>query len=356
MWSIDYKKILWLNDHIMMCLKCQKEIKRRAFYGLHPSCFVDGFDLKEEQKFSHWDPKKSYSSIINSSQDTHYQGRYLKYSARMGPIKYILKLQEKDYEDLPAMEYLCNQIASLLKIKVPEYYLIKISESDLGIKDKAFSNTNVNSILLQTGQKLKDRAFYKTNMNPLEGDSESRMAFVTKNFLQAQIETLHHIYKYLPKGKKHYNCERIIKVIQEQTGKLKDTERFVEITLFDSFIGNEDRHGRNLGIIDTGKSKTLAPMYDNPSYLGLVSETLLGASFNISGCIQTLASRKPKMRDYIQEFERLNLKKACMKFIKKTERNLSKILETVRFAWISDNRKKAFSRFLEQQVKEMGKV
>ena len=335
MWSIDYKKILWLNDHIMMCLKCQKEIKRRAFYGLHPSCFVDGFDLKEEQKFSHWDPKKSYSSIINSSQDTHYQGRYLKYSARMGPIKYILKLQEKDYEDLPAMEYLCNQIASLLKIKVPEYYLIKISESDLGIKDKAFSNSY---------------------MNPLGENSEARMAFVTKNFLQAQIGTLHHIYKYLPKGKKHYNCERIIKVIQEQTGKLKDTERFVEITLFDSFIGNNDRHGRNLGIIDTGKSRTLAPMYDNPSYLGLVSETLLGASFNISGCIQTLASRKPKMRDYIQEFERLNLKKACMKFIKKTERNFSKILETVRLAWISDNRKKAFSRFLEQQVKEMGKV
>ena len=315
----------------MTCLKCRKEIKKQDFYGLHPSCFIDWLRLKEEQEFSDWDPKQPSPSFTDTP-DTHYQGKYLKYSARIGPAKYILKLQEKDCPDLPAMEYLCNKIASLLRIKTPEYYLIKISEMGLKPKDKALSHSN---------------------RNPSQKNTAPVMAFVTKNFLQTQIGALHHIYKYLPKGKKHYNCEQIIKVIQKQTGKLKDAERFVEIALFDSFVGNNDRHGRNLGIIDTGKNKTLAPMYDNPSNLGLQQESLLKFDFNISGCIQTLSSKKPKMSDYIQEFKRLDFKKACMKFITKAEKSFPKIREEIKISWIGENRKKAFSRFLEKQLKEM---
>ena len=317
----------------MICLRCQKEIKKRDFYGLHPSCFVDWFHLKEEQEFSHWDPKRS-SSSFSDTPNTHYHGRYRKYSARIGPIKYILKLQEKDFPDLPAMEYLCNKIASLLRIKVPEYYLIRISGNDLELKDKTFSISHIDSS---------------------KEDRESVMAFVTKNFLQGQTGALHHIYKYLPKGEKHHNCEKIIKIIHKQTGKAKDIERFVEIALFDSFIGNSDRHGRNLGIIEAGENKTLAPMYDNPSHLGLESENSLKWDFNISGCIQTLSFKNPKMQDYIQEFERLGLKETCMKFIKKTQKNFSKIQEEIKLSWISDNRKKAFSRFLEKQMKEIRK-
>ena len=234
----------------MRCFRCQTDIKGESFYGLHANCFLEWFELTDLSEFSDLDLKKStrYSSVhssIEKTADSFYHGRYRKYSAKLGSRQYILKVQESQYPDLPATEYVCNRIASLLGLNVPKYYLIRYQG--------ATDIDQVQSVSKKESQKQHE---------------QEPITFITRNFMQGYVGTLNHIYKYLPKGEKNYNCENIIKIIRKQTRKLVDVDRFVKICLFDAFIGNHDRHGRNLGIIDTGKIRRLAPMYDNPSFSG----------------------------------------------------------------------------------------
>ena len=305
----------------MTCLKCRKSIKNRNIYGLHTSCYKNWFNLSDISHFDHLDPKKQDSSAslphIKKTTDTFYHGQYLKYSAQLNGVKYILKMQQEKYPDIPGMEYTCNQIAALLNLKVPQYYLIKFQET--------------------SGRKRKPR---------------QTLTFVTKNFMQNLTGTLNHIYKFLPKGDQHYNCKQLIKIIQKQTQDTKEVKRIIEICLFDALIGNNDRHGRNLGLINTGKNKTLAPMYDNPSYIGTAQEELLDIQFNISGCIQTSDSKEPKVKDYLKEFRQLGFSKVCAHFIERLINVSPKIIEEVNNSTISQRRKKAFIKYLNSRIKD----
>lgn len=318
----------------MRCIRCQTSITGESFYGLHASCFLEWFELTDLSEFSDLDLKKStrYSSghsSIEKTTNSFYHGRYRKYSAKLGSKQYILKVQESQYPDLPATEYVCNRIASLLGLNVPKYYLIRYQG--------AIEIDQVQSINEKESQK-------KHEQEPI--------AFITRNFMQNYVGTLNHIYKYLPKGEKNYNCENIIKVIREQTGRLVDVKKFVEICLFDTFIGNHDRHGRNLGIIDTGKNRKLAPMYDNPSFLGIQKDDeFLLAHFNPSGAIWTSDSKEPKLSDYIREFKKLKLEKPCQKFIKKIIDKFPLLIKEIQHSEISERRKKAFVNLLNNRLK-----
>ena len=133
-------------------------------------------------------------------------------------------------------------------------------------------------------------------------------------------------------------------------------EKFIEVCLFDAFIGNHDRHGRNLGIIDTGKSKRLAPMYDNPSFLGIQKDDkFLLAHFNISGKIQTSDSKEPKLLDYIKEFKKLKFKKPCLKFITKMICQFPIFIEEIKKSTISKRRKQAFINLLKTRLQDCKK-
>ena len=307
----------------MICLKCRKLIKKQNIYGLHTACYKDWFKLSDIAPFSHLNPKKQNTSgsfsNIKKTNDTFYHGQYLKYSAQLNEVKYILKVQQDKYPDLPGMEYTCNKTAVLLGLKVPQYYLIKF-------------------------QAISDQ-------NPKE-KSKTSLTFVTKNFMQNFTGTLNHIYKFLPKGEKYYTCKKLIKIIQKQTKDPKAEKQFVEICLFDSFIGNNDRHGRNLGIIDTGKNQILAPMYDNPSYIGIAKDELLDIQFNISGCIQTSPSKKPTVKDYLTEFKKLGFSKVCTHFIEKLINRYPEIIKEVKHSEISKRRKNAFIKFLNNRRKD----
>ncbi len=312
----------------MNCLKCYKLIVEKTIYGLHINCYHEWFNLTEPQtRFNKLDPKKADSSSnyssIKKNKNTFYHGRYRKYSAQLDSTQYILKIQEEEFPELPAIEYICNKMATLLNLKVPDYYLIKFDTDE--------DNQNIDS-------------------------AQGLMTFVTRNFMQDHKGTFNHIYKFLPRNSHSYNCKNIIQVIQQQTGKLADVERFVEICLFDALIGNNDRHGRNLGIIDTGANKQLAPMYDNPSFLGTEKDALMGAHFNPSGSIWTSCSKEPKVLDYIQEFQKLGLKKSCLNFIKKVKNQFPKLIEEVEISQISQRRKKAFTNLLKNRLKDFENV
>ena len=341
---------MWYIDYIMKdykCFKCQKSIQNRPVYGLHARCFVQWFALPEDSyEFYDLDrkPAVSYSSAglagrsapsISKSKDSFYHGRYRKYSARLGGQQYILKVQEPKYPDLPAMEYLCNKIATILGIKVPDYYLIcwtSDSHSPHGADE------------------IAPPAIKELKKNEL-------MAFVTKNFMQEYPKgALHHIYKFLPKGGKNYNCQNIIKAIMAETNQPAEVEKFIKICLFDSFIGNGDRHGRNLGIINTGRKKRLAPMYDNPSHFGTENEGMLGGQFNYSGHIWTSSSKEPKIKDYIQEFIKFKWEKTWLQFSQKMMKKNPEIIQEVQLSEISEKRKQAFIRFLNDRLKDIKQV
>ncbi|MDE0118755.1 MAG: HipA domain-containing protein [Bdellovibrionales bacterium] len=285
-------------------------------------------DLKKFTRYS------SDHSSIEKTTNSFYHGRYRKYSAKLGSRQYILKVQESQYPDLPATEYVCNRIASLLGLNVPKYYLIRYQGA-----------TDIDQVQL-----ISEKEAQKEH-------KQEPITFITRNFMQDYVGTLNHIYKYLPKGEKNYNCKNIINVLKEQTGKLANVERFIEICLFDIFIGNNDRHGRNLGIIDTGKSRKLAPMYDNPSFLGIQKDDeFLLAHFNPSGCIWTSDSKEPKLLDYIREFKKLKFEKPCQKFIKKIVDKFPLLVEEIQHSEIAERRKKAFIKLLTNRLEDCKKT
>jgi hypothetical protein len=162
--------------------------------------------------------------------------------------------------------------------------------------------------------------------------------------------SLVHIYHYL-KNRNDYNCENLVAIIGEKTGRRTEQERFVYLTLADSLIGNHDRHGRNLGFIQTPNGLKLAPFYDNPSYVGLDDDLMLGADLQPRGAIFTKETDEPTMKDYVYEWNRLGYENVVQSFQKKVSlERLRKILEE---SFISERRQKALLRLMSKRGEEL---
>ena len=140
--------------------------------------------------------------------------------------------------------------------------------------------------------------------------------------------SLVHIYHYLKNSDEH-NCENLVAIIGEKTGRRTEQERFVYLTLADSLIGNHDRHGRNLGFIQTPRGMQLAPFYDNPSFVGLDDDLMLGADLQPRGAIFTKETDEPTMKDYVREWNRLGYEEVVQRFRRGFFRKFDKILNRV---------------------------
>ena len=297
----------------MKCYKCNRIIENpdSEHYGLHKSCFLEWFRLDDETAFtdiarrelSSEPEKKNEFTAFNSS---FFQGKFKKYSAKLGNVHYILKIREENYPELPATEYLCNCIAKNLKLKVAEFYLIKFKG-------------------LET--------------------------FVTKNFIaQTRKVNLHHIYHYLNKKDK-YDVQTLLDIIEKQTGKLSEMEKFVKICLFDALIGNHDRHGRNLAFIEKKGQLLLSPFYDNPSYIGIEENALLGAQLSPRGKIATSKTNEPVMKDYIKEFIEIGYEETVKCFTKNVK--INNVLKFIDESYISKKRKAAFTKLVLARYEEL---
>ena len=162
-----------------------------------------------------------------------------------------------------------------------------------------------------------------------------------------------HIYHYL-KEDTEFTCENLVKIIGEQTGRLREIERFVELCLFDSLVGNHDRHGRNLGFIQTAKGLQLSPFFDNPSYLGTETEGLLSADVEPRGTISTSATDKPSMSDYVREFKKLGYLDVITRFRENV--SLGDIKALVDESFVSLKRKAAIVTLIEKRLQELNDV
>lgn len=294
------------------CYLCKKSLnEEKMTSGLHPDCFCQWFRVIEPDDFQDVVARSSEEPIekddwaqVNTS---FFHGKFRKYSARIGNHSYILKVMQAEIPELPLTEYLCNQMARVLGLEVPNHYMI----------------------LFQ---------------NKLE-------SFVSLNFMDNRLGSdLVHIYRYLDQPK-DYDCEHLLKIIEQEIGRYEAVVRFVELCLFDSLIGNHDRHGRNLGLIREATGTILAPFYDNPCYLALEIPELLGAFHEPRGAIATKETKEPVMKDYVKELFRLGFKDEVINFARRVDlKVIENLFDT---SCLSNARKDAILRLIQRRYKEM---
>ena len=286
-------------------------------YGQHIKCFKEIFLVSEVLEFHSLARKESSGDKEQKSLLPHltsyFAGNYKKYEGKLGDSSYILKFSKTEYPELAPVEYICNKIAYYCGLPTPKpFTLIEMA-----------------------------------------GDE---VAFVSKNFMHAMKthSTLVHIYRYLEGGAENYNVEMISNTIYRETNSPQDVSNFFKILLFDSLIGNHDRHGSNLALLETAKGKCLAPIYDNPSYLGLESRSMLSAHFSPKGKIGTKDSKEPGMTQYLEEINRLGAFKTAKDFFAKLP--IARIHSTISEAvCLSDPMKKALLKLINERYMELKK-
>ena len=294
----------------MICYFCCEKIEKneKVAEGLHVACFTKWFGV-DPQKFSNLVARSpvSVAGEFEKVASSFFHGKFRKYSANLGGREFILKVRQEELPELPAMEYLCNQIARALKLKIPNFYFIRL---------------------------------------------EGKLAtFVVDNFMQDYPGgNLVHIYRYLKKPEQ-FTCKGLIDVIEKVIGRRTDIEHFVELCLFDALIGNHDRHGRNMGIIESSDEITLAPFYDNPSYIGLEIPELLLAYHEPRGAIPTSQSKEPTMKDYVMEFQKLGFDKAINRF--KSKIMMDEIESLISDSFICEERQQALLRLIKRRYQEL---
>ena len=303
----------------MTCLKCQSTIESREqpTHGMHAACFAAEFDVEPTADFrdlfertNESGPRGPDDLKFQRFNSSFFHGKYRKYSATLGDKNYILKVQQPECPELPAIEFACNRIARQLGIQIPDHHFILFNNQSL--------------------------------------------AFVSRNFMdQYAAATLDHIYKFLEPGD-GFTCKVLARIIQKETGRLSEVWRFAELCLFDSLIGNNDRHGRNLAFVTRSAGiRILSPIYDNPSYIGIADEALLDADLQPRGAIFTDEVKEPLLRDYIHEFRRLELDGAVDRFKQRALARAAGVVETLRQSpSLSARRRNALIRLIEKRLQE----
>lgn len=298
----------------MKCLKCrQKIIVGKPKYGLHPQCFTRWFKVDPQKEFKGITQRSSYSkdlemdAIYSANNTSFFHGKFKKYSADLASDTYIFKMRMKEEApELPEVEYLCNQIGRFVGLPVPEFFYI---------------------------------------------DFHSEKVFVTKVFIKkgSAATNLEHIYKYRSDDK--HNCETLVKLIRTVTRRPYDVDVFSKMILFDAFIGNHDRHGRNMAFIVTSTKISLAPIYDNVSYLSLVYGDMLKADYNPTGRIATAVTKEPSMIHYVRELKRLGQEELVKEFLGRIK--IQKIAGLVDSSFCSKDMKGALKRLLQKRYQEL---
>jgi hypothetical protein len=298
----------------MNCFSCRKDLlpDQDQTYGLHSECYKKWFKLPAAYEFEDVVKKNLPSkgsdneSVIQTGTGSFFHGNYKKYAATLNGEHYILKVLEDRYPELPDVEFTCNVIAREVGLNTADFYLVSLY-----------------------GQK----------------------AFVTKNFIRTTggSVSLSHFHHHI-KDSNDYTVEGIIKIIESTTKRYIDVEQFIFTCLYDTLVGNSDRHLRNLGFIVTAKGTILSPIYDNPSALGNEHGDLLKMQFSPKGAIPTLLTKEPTIKDYVQEFRRLGYLEVVLDFYKKV--NIEKIVKIIEESFCTPLMKTALIRLVSKRYLE----
>ncbi len=214
-------------------------------------------------------------------------------------------MSHSEAPELPAVEYLCNQIGASLGIPVADFFMIEWG---------------------------------------------GQLVFVTENFMDKHIGCdLQHLYHF--RKTTQHDCKSLLAVIEKHARSHQDISVLIRTLLFDALIGNHDRHGRNLALI-VGLGKTrLSPIYDNVSYLGLESGEMLKSDFHPTGRVCTSKTQTPSMIDYVEEFNRLGYQSIVHDFFKRVDK--LELKQRVEKSFCSLLMKQAFHALLHKRIQEL---
>jgi hypothetical protein len=298
----------------MVCFKCKQKIGNGNFkHGLHMLCYTSWFKVSAEDDFvsltqrSVGSANPENQNHMSQENTSFFHGKFKKYSADLASESYIIKMRdEKEAPELPEVEYVCNQIADLLGLPIPDCYYL---------------------------------------------DFYGQRVFVTKVFIKKNSGSinLEHIYKFRPDAK--HNCEALADVIGKTTNRPYDVDVFYNTILFDALVGNHDRHGRNLAFLVTPSKTILSPIYDNVSYLSLVTGEMLRADFKPTGKIATIETKEPTMKDYVKELKRLDQLELVKSFFNKVK--MPKIEGLINESFCSDLMKTALKVLINKRYQEL---
>jgi hypothetical protein len=215
-----------------------------------------------------------------------FQGLLDKFGVTLGKDSFIIKPRSPMFPELPEIEFVSNQIADLIGIHVAEYGYWKMG------KDFVFVSKN-----FMTVSKSKDALIH---------------------------------FNRMVKGQ--WSCEAVVKSItQNSTSRDHDLRQFILVCLFDSLIGNSDRHSRNLAYLYKNGKYKLAPIYDSVSVM--IAKKLgyqMIRDMDWGGKIRTKLSESPSFQDYVGEFRRLQLGRAVdlsLTKIKKLEKQVAQLID-----------------------------
>lgn len=293
------------------CLSCHQFVEEPV-HGFHVECFIQEFRLPDHTTSTDFSdvaiksnaPASGHLHPMNSS---FFHGKFKKYAAKLNDRSYILKVMDKNYPELPHVEYLCNQIAKALGVNTPDFHFIRF-------------------------------------MNEVE-------TFVVRNFMDHYVPgNLIHIYHFLDK-EQPFSCENVMQIVKDKVGRIDAMKQFVSMCLFDALVGNHDRHGRNIAFIETPKGCVFAPSYDNPSYLGIEEDKFLPAQHNPRGKISTDNTSEPTMKDYVLEFKRMGYEAWVEEFQKRVQK--VSIPQMIGGSFVSPKRQQALLSLITRRIEEM---
>jgi hypothetical protein len=234
-----------------------------------------------------------------------FQGLLDKFGVTLGKDTFIIKPRSPMFPELPQNEFVSNQIADLMGIHVAEYGYWKMGND---------------------------------------------FVFVSKNFMTVSKskDALIHLNRMV---KGQWSCEAVVKSItKNSTVPDRDLRQFILVCLFDSLIGNSDRHSRNLAYLYKNGKYKLAPIYDSVAVM--IAKKLsyqMIKDMDWGGKLRTRSSESPNFQDYVAEFRRLRLKKVVDQLLTKLKKIEKQVIQLV-----DDSHLNAINKFiLKERMEEI---
>ena len=235
-----------------------------------------------------------------------YPGAFLKYGVVIDKVEYLLKTSGT-HIDMAEGELVSNRLATLFGLNVPSFRKC-VSKGSVFFGSVDFTKNNNEHV------------------------------------------RLHHFSELMPEYPQDWDCLHIIEKIREVSSSPdEDVASFVRMIVFDSVVGNNDRHSKNIGFLSTSAGLRLSPFYDNCSYVALMNKIDTKLNVVIRGVVGAGSESEPTLKDYVECLECLGFGGLLAEISSGVD--LSGALAVIKAGKMRGWRKEWFSQHVDKQLK-----